>query len=142
MTQYREILRLHSQGISQRSIARSCQCSHDRVSQVITKAATSEICWPLDPKITDPVLEQSLYPKKISRKSSRRYPDYAYIDKEMMRNGVTLKLLWKEFCEECHQAQALLLMYSQFCFHYREFVEKKRATMHTPRKPGEQIEVD
>lgn len=142
MTQYREILRLHSQGISQRSIARSCQCSRDRVSQVITKAATSEICWPLDPKITDPDLEQSLFPKNISRKSSRRYPDYAYIDKEMMRNGVTLKLLWKEFCEECHQAQALPLMYSQFCFHYREFVEKKRATMHIPRKPGEQIEVD
>jgi transposase len=142
MTKYREILRLHSQGISQRSIARSCQCSRDRVSQVISKAAASEICWPLDPKIADTDLEQSLFPKNVSRKSSRRYPDYAYIDKEMMRNGVTLKLLWKEFCEECHQVQALPLMYSQFCFHYREFVEKKRATMHIPRKPGEQTEVD
>lgn len=27
MTQYREILRLHSQGISQRNIAVSCACS-------------------------------------------------------------------------------------------------------------------
>jgi transposase len=33
-------------------------------------------------------------------------------------------------------------MYSQFCFYYQKFAEKKRATMHIPRKPGEQIEVD
>ncbi|MGE4271730.1 MAG: hypothetical protein AB7E31_02500 [Desulfitobacterium sp.] len=33
-------------------------------------------------------------------------------------------------------------MYSQFCFHYQKHSEKKRATMHIPRKPGEQIEVD
>ena len=33
-------------------------------------------------------------------------------------------------------------MYSQFCYHYQQFAEKKRATMHIPRKPGEQIEVD
>ena len=34
MTQYRQILRLHSQGISQRSIAQSCQCSRNTVAAV------------------------------------------------------------------------------------------------------------
>ena len=33
-------------------------------------------------------------------------------------------------------------MYSQFCHYYQKFRQKKRATMHIPRKPGEQIEVD
>ena len=33
-------------------------------------------------------------------------------------------------------------MYSQFCYYYQKYAEKKRATMHIPRKPGEQIEVD
>ncbi len=59
-----------------------------------------------------------------------------------MRNGVTLKLLWNEYCEECRQCNELPLMYSQFCFHYQKHSERKRATMHIPRKPGDQIEVD
>ncbi|KXG74964.1 helix-turn-helix domain-containing protein [Thermotalea metallivorans] len=38
MTKYREILRLYSQGISQRSIATSCECSRNTVSKVIARA--------------------------------------------------------------------------------------------------------
>ena len=59
-----------------------------------------------------------------------------------MRSGVTLKLLWYEYCEECRQNNEIPLMYSQFCYHYQKYSEKKRASMHIPRKPGEQIEVD
>ena len=33
-------------------------------------------------------------------------------------------------------------MYSQFCYYIQKDEEKRRATMHIPRKPGEQIEVD
>jgi hypothetical protein len=35
MTSYREILRLSAQGISQRSIARSCDCSRNTVARVV-----------------------------------------------------------------------------------------------------------
>lgn len=34
------------------------------------------------------------------------------------------------------------LMYSQFCYYIQRDEEKRRATMHIQRKPGEQIEVD
>ena len=34
------------------------------------------------------------------------------------------------------------LMYSQFCYYIQKEKEKRRATIHIPRKPGEQIEVD
>ena len=34
------------------------------------------------------------------------------------------------------------LMYSQFCYYIQKDEEKRRATMHIPRKPGEQVEVD
>ncbi|MDY5497542.1 MAG: hypothetical protein SPF99_06120, partial [Anaerobutyricum sp.] len=82
-----------------------------------------------------------LFPDKYIPSVERRYPDYDYIDKEMMRNGVTLKLLWNEYCEECRQIDQLPLMYSQFCFHYQKYREKNRATMHIPRKPGELINI-
>ena len=34
------------------------------------------------------------------------------------------------------------LMYSQFCYYIQKDEEKRRATMHIPRKPDQQIEVD
>ena len=33
-------------------------------------------------------------------------------------------------------------MYSQFCYYIQQDEQKRRATMHLDRKPGEQIEVD
>ena len=142
MTKYREILRLASLGINQTGIASSCGCARKTVRNVLNRAKQLDIAWPLKADTTDADLEKLLFPDKYVPSVGRRYPDYKYIDKEMMRNGVTLKLLWNEYCEECRQANELPLMYSQFCFHYQKHREKKRATMHIPRKPGEQIEVD
>ena len=48
MTQYRQILRLHSQGISQRSIAQSCRCSRNTVAVVLQRASAANLTWPLD----------------------------------------------------------------------------------------------
>lgn len=142
MTKYREILRLASLGINQTGIASSCGCARKTVRNVLNRAKELDIAWPLKADTTDADLEKLLFPDKYIPSVERRYPDYEYIDKEMMRNGVTLKLLWNEYCEECRQANEIPLMYSQFCFHYQKHREKKRATMHIPRKPGEQIEVD
>ncbi|HZK53187.1 MAG TPA: helix-turn-helix domain-containing protein, partial [Desulfosporosinus sp.] len=47
MTNYREILRLHSQGISQRSIATSCACSRNTVAKVLLRADEMNLSWPL-----------------------------------------------------------------------------------------------
>lgn len=55
---------------------------------------------------------------------------------------MTKKLLWTEYLEVCRQAGEAPLMYSQFCYHIQQAEEKRRATMHIARKPGEQIEVD
>lgn len=142
MTKIREILRLQSLGINQTGIAGSCECSRATVRKVLNRAKELEIAWPLKAEITDVELEKQFFPDKSTPEPSRKRPDYERIAKEMMRNGVTLKLLWNEYCEECRQCNELPLMYSQFCFHYQKHSEKKRATMHIPRKPGEQIEVD
>lgn len=142
MTKYREILRLANLGINQTGIASSCGCARKTVRNILNRAKELDIAWPLKADTTDADLEKLLFPDKYVPSVARRYPDYKYIDKEMMRNGVTLKLLWNEYCEECRQANEIPLMYSQFCFHYQKHREKKRAAMHIPRKPGEQIEVD
>ena len=141
MTKYREILRLKSLGFSDRNIARSCSVSRNTVRRVIDKATEMDVSWPLDFGMTDGALEELLFPSDKSA-TDRRLPDYNYIRKELLRNSVTKKLLWIEYCEECRQAGEEPLMYSQFCEYIRRDEQKRRATMHIPRKPGEQIEVD
>lgn len=141
MTQYREILRLFQAGISQRSIAASCHCSRNTVATVVHRAKQSNLKFPLDSQ-TDAELEALLFPEKHTQPSNRRMPDFERVSKELTRNGVTLKLLWAEYCEDCRQANQQPFMYSQFCFHFQQYAEKDRATMHIPRKPGDRIEVD
>jgi len=44
-------------------------------------------------------------------------PDFDYIRKELLKNGVNKKLLWTEYLEECSQNGDDALMYSQFCYY-------------------------
>ena len=53
MTKYREIIRLQSLMISERTIAESCGVSRNTVSKVLRKAKESKISWPLEPEMTD-----------------------------------------------------------------------------------------
>ena len=141
MTKYREILRLKSMGLSERSIAQSCNVSRKTVAKVTKRAEEIHLSWPLDFEMTDHVLEEMMFPKEKSA-TNKRMPDFEYIRKELLRNGVNKKLLWVEYCEECRMNNDEPLMYSQFCYYIQKNEEKRRATMHIPRKPGEQIEVD
>lgn len=144
MTKYREILRLSSLGISQANIAYSCSVSKKTVNRVLKAAKEKQVSWPLDESQTDAVLAKQLFPpvEKSAGKSSKRMPDYAYIRKELLRNGVSKKLLWTEYMEDCRQAGEDPLMYSQFCYYIQQDENKRRATMHINRKPAEQVEVD
>ena len=69
-------------------------------------------------------------------------PDFDYIHKELMRNGVNKKLLWTEYLEKCRLAGDEALMYSQLCYYIQPDEQRCRAAMHISRKPGEQIGVD
>ena len=109
MTQYREVLRLYGQGISQRSIALSCECSRNTIARVIARAKELDIKWPLSSEVTDTDLDKLFFSREPVE-SVRKYPDVEYIHKELMRNGVSLKLLWNEYCEECRQSNEIPLM--------------------------------
>ena len=141
MTNYREIIRLKSQGYSERNIALSCGASRNTVSKVCKAAAEQNVTWPLNETMTDAVLENILFPSEKSA-TNKRMPNYDHIRRELQRKGVNKKLLWVEYCEECRQCGEEPLMYSQFCYYIQQDEQKRRATMHIPRKPGEQVEVD
>ncbi len=141
MTEYREILRLNGMGLSQRSIAASCQCSRNTVSEVLSRARQKGLSWPLSLDVAESDLQLALFPEKI-KTSSRIVPDCEYMHKEMAKSNVTLSLLWSEYCEDCRLINEIPLKYTQYCNYYRKYVANTKATMHIGRKPGEQMEVD
>ena len=142
MTKYREILRLKSLNLSQQNIADSCNVSKKTVNRVLKRAAELGMSWPLEENDTDAVLAEKFFPSAKQVTSHKRMPDYDYIRKELLRNGVSKKLLWTEYMEDCRANGDEPLMYSQFCYHIQQDEQKHRATMHINRKPSEQVEVD
>jgi len=141
MTDYHEILRLSSLGFSQRNIALSCSCSRNTVSKVIKKASELDLGWDMINSLTNNELGNLMFPEK-PKYTEKRLPNFDYIRKELLKNGVSKKLLWTEYMEECRLNGDEPLMYSQFCYHIQQNEQKRRATMHINRKPGEQVEVD
>ena len=143
MTNYREILRLHSQGLSQRSIAASCGCGKSTVGRVVTQAKEHGLSWPLGEEQTNERLKKLFTGADTDAKvSAYKEPDYEWVRRELGKNGVKLSLLWNEYCAECRQNGEIPYKYSAFCDRYREYSMRTKATMHIERKPGEQMEVD
>lgn len=142
MTKYREIIRLTGLGFSQRNIMASCGVAQKTVVKVQKRARELNLSWPLDESMTDTELQRFMFAKESLVSKNKRMPDYDYIHKELLRNGVSKKLLWTEYMEDCRANGDEPLMYSQFCYHIQQDEQKRRATMHINRKPGEQVEVD
>lgn len=142
MTKYREILRLSALELSQQNIANSCNVSKKTVNRVLKRGKELDVSQPLDENDTDAVLAEKFFPSANQVTSNKRMPDYDYIRKELLRNGVSKKHLWTEYMEDCHANGDEPLMYSQFCYHIQQDEQKRRATMHINRKPGEQVDVD
>jgi len=141
MTNYKEILRLHSLGISNSQIAASCSCSRTTVISILQKANEQGITWQAAKDMPDKELSNLLFPTEKS-KAIYKMPDYEYVHQEMAKSGVTLSLLWVEYCEECRKNGDIPYKSTQFNKYYSDFVKKTKATMHINRKPGELMEVD
>ena len=111
ITNYRGILRLNSLGLNKTQIAEACMCSRTTVIQVLRQAEATDIQYPLPDGMSDKELTEKLYPSS-SEKPFFKMPDYKYVHKELQKSGVTLKLLWLEYCEQCRNTGELAYEYS------------------------------
>ena len=142
MVDYREILRLNNLGYTRKDIASSVHCSRNTVSEVLTLAGNLHICWPLDDDVTNQSLECLFYPGRNKDNEERLMPDYPKIHRELAKKGVTLTLLWTEYCLEASAAGKKPYMSTQFNDNYRKWARITKATMRIQHKPGDEMEVD
>lgn len=141
MTNYREILRLGDLGINKKDIAAACECSRNTVASVLKRAADCGLDWNHVQDWSNKELSEKLFPPSMV-KASYKMPNYEYIHREMAKSGVTLSLLWVEYCDGCREAGEIPYKSTQFNKYYSDYVRKTKATMHLSHKPGEVMEVD
>ena len=73
--------------------------------------------------------------------------DFGRIHQKLGRKGVTLMLLWEEYCAQVgdeHSAELPLKpwRYSQFCENYRQFAKRLKRSMRQVRRAGEKLFID
>ena len=129
MIDYRNILRLHSEGHSQRTMERELYCSRHTISDVLDKAKKAGISWPLGEDVTNEMIQELLYPGKYALACPYTQPDFPEIHRELAKKGVTLTLLWEEYCVKVRDSGGIPYMYTQFCEKYRRWARVTKATM-------------
>lgn len=141
MVNYREIIRLKDAEFSNAAIAVNVGSSRNTVAAVIKLAEEHELTWPLPEELSNKVIEKIFYPERGTNEGHKT-PDFEYIYKELAKPGVTLTLLWAEYCEKCEQEHTIPYQRTQFCDKYRAYAATAKATLRIKHKPGEVLEVD
>jgi len=140
MKKIREIIRLIEESrLSQRQIAKALGISRPVVCQTIKKIQGAGIIYSQIKAISDAELETYFSEnKRPTSKYSELKEQFPYITKELKRHGVTLKILWKEYLEHYPKG----FMYTQFCYHYQQWREDEKLSMHIEHKAGDKMFVD
>ena len=141
MRKTKELLRLHSLGLTQHQIARSCGIAQSTVSAYLKAAETAGISWPDVAEWDDSQIEQSLYPDPAAKPARTQYPppDFGAIHQQLQASKhVTLQLLWQEYREENPEGYR----YSRFCELYGRWRSKQNVVLRQQHRAGEKLFVD
>ena len=141
MTNYREILRQNAVGLNNSQIAVGLGISRTTVIKVLKNSEERGLSWETVQNLHEKEIARRLFPER-ERTLDYKQPDYEVVHKELAKSGVTLQLLWMEYCDECRANDEIPYQLTQFRKYYRDYVAKEKATMHIPRNPGEILEVD
>lgn len=147
MRKLKDALRLKFQGgQSHQQIATALGISKGVVTKYVGLALAGGLDWKAIAGMDEATLERRLlaYP---SPGDTYAQPDYGRIHQELARKGVTLTLLWEEYCAQVgceHSAHNALKpwRYSQFCENYRQFAKRLKRSMRQVHRAGEKLFID
>ena len=124
-----------------REIADAAGCGRNTVTRTLARAREQQLGWQQAQSMSQQEVSQRLFPTE-QKNPVYKMPDYEWVHREMQKSGVTLSLLWVEYCEQCRQSGELPYKSAQFNKYYADYVHKTKATMHLEHKPGETMQVD
>lgn len=138
MEKFREILRLHELGYSQCAIAQSCAVARSTVQDYIRRATAKGLSYGQLSQVSDSEAQELLGKGKRKVGLQAEPIDFAQVDLELQRKGVTLALLWQEGLDK----QQWRCSYGTFCRRYNQWRGQKQLSMRQVYKGGEKLFVD
>ena len=141
-TRVRRILEYLRDGLSVREIARILHVSRNTILRIQMSAKQSYRSLEELLELEDDVLYEMFFPEKFDQSPVYADINYSYVHNELKKTGVTLKLLWEEYCEKCRKESVLPCSYSSFTRGYKSYTTSKSYTSAIKHRPGEAIEVD
>ncbi len=133
-----EVLRLQAAGRSRAQIAQSVSLGKTTVTEYLARAQRAGLSWPLPAGLDGESLEAQLFPAS-AKEAARPVPDWLHVHSELKKHRhVTLKLLWLEWREDHPEGWG----FTQFCTHYRAWLQTQDPVMRTDYKAGERMFVD
>lgn len=138
MRKIRDVLRLASQGYSQRAVSNALGVSRKSVSEYLIRASSAGLSWPIDESINDFELENMLFPNAIVGAKHTPQPDWLLVFDEMQKKGATLEALHEEYLSDYPNGMS----YSNFCATFRAFKKTLNKSMKQIHKAGEKVFVD
>ncbi|WP_423126725.1 IS21 family transposase [Gaoshiqia sp. Z1-71] len=141
MSQLKQILRLHQSGLSNRQIGKELGIYKGTVNNYMQKIASGKLDIGELLTLDDPVLEGRFHagnPAYLEDRFNELKQMLPYLEGELKRRHVTIKLLWQEYREKHPQGYS----YSQFCFHLNQLRVARKSSAVLTHQPGQQLFVD
>ena len=141
MSQIKQLIQLHQQGKSIKSIARGLGISKNTVKSYLGKVLSSKLNIEALLQLEDPILDGEFHAGNPAYKDER-YEHFIskldYFAKELQRKGVTKTLLWEEY----RQSYPTGYGHSQFAYHLSQQLIARRPSMVLEHRAGEKLFID
>jgi transposase len=138
MDKFREIIRLHELGYSQCAIAQSCAVARSTVQDYIRRARAKGVSYEQLTQLSDSEAKAQLGKGRGNAARAEDSIDFAVVERELQRKGVTLALLWQEGIDQQHWKCS----YGTFCRWYGQWRLRHQLSMRQVYKAGEKLFVD
>jgi transposase len=142
MRKIKEVLRLRFEcHLSFNAIARALELSKGVVAKYAALAQAAQLDWQSIESLDEAQLAKRLLPPQTMAPGQSQFApiDFILINQEMKKKGLTLQLLWGEYCEAATQKP---YGYTSFCIHYSAFTKTLKPSMRQIHKAGEKCFVD
>ena len=136
----KQLLRLHEQGHSIKSITRTLGVSKNTVKRYLHQIELAGLDISNLLNESNESLELLLSGKESQQEDKFQelenlFPSFS---QDLEKTGITLHYLWCKY-KITHPDG---YQYSQFCYHYQKYRESKKAVMHFEHEPGDKLFLD
>ena len=140
MALIKQILRLHKQGASIKSISRHSGISKNTVKKYLRLIEVSSLTEQELLALEDEKLDQYFIQKPTPAQGRDKDLEtlFPHFEKELKRTGVTRWVLWGEYRQQYPQGYS----YSRFCDVFQKYLHSQKTSLHTDHLPADKLYVD